>query len=221
MTKTVKKSANQFGRTQTLVITSLLAALIMIMTFTGIGYIPIGPLKLTFLVLPVAIGSIILGPKIGLLLGTIFGLSSFITCFGLDAFGAVLLSINPLYTFLTCVVPRMLCGFLPGLIYRGLAANNKFLAKHDKQDIVATSIASVSTALINTLFFLGFMWLLFAEDFLNNEEVIEVLGGTVIGSFKTLIVAFAGINAIIESATALILGTAIIKALRYCLKRLS
>ncbi|MDD5924136.1 MAG: ECF transporter S component, partial [Clostridia bacterium] len=165
-------------------------------------------------------GSIILGPKIGLLLGTIFGLSSFITCFGLDAFGAVLLSINPFYTFVTCVVPRMLCGFLPGLIYKGLA-NNKFLAKHDKQDITATSIASVSTALINTLFFLGFMWLLFAEDFLNNEEVIGVLGGTVIGSFKTLIVAFAGINAIIESATALILGTAIIKALKYCLKRLS
>ena len=220
MTKTAKTSTNRFGRTQTLVITSLLAALIMIMTFTGIGYIPIGPLKLTFLVLPVAIGSIILGPKIGLLLGTIFGLSSFITCFGLDAFGAVLLSINPFYTFVTCVVPRMLCGFLPGLIYKGLA-NNKFLAKYDKQDITATSIASVSTALINTLFFLGFMWLLFAEDFLNNEEVIGVLGGTVIGSFKTLIVAFAGVNAIVESATALILGTAIIKALRYCLKRLS
>ncbi|MCR5637101.1 MAG: ECF transporter S component [Clostridiales bacterium] len=200
-------------RTQKLTIMALLSALIMLMTFTGVGYIPIGPLKLTFLVLPVAIGSVLLGPAPGAILGGIFGLSSFITCFGLDAFGVVLLGVNPYFTFITCVVPRILCGLLPGLIY-------KWLSKRDKTTIIAPAISCVSTAVINTIGFLGFLWLLFANDFVNNPEVIDILGGTVINTFSTLLVLFAGVNAIIESLTALILGTAIIKALKHFLKGL-
>ena len=42
-----------------MVFTAILCALILLMTFTGIGYIPIGPLKLTFNVVPVAIGAVI------------------------------------------------------------------------------------------------------------------------------------------------------------------
>ena len=93
---------------------AVLAALILLMTFTGIGYIPLGPLKLTLLALPVAIGGAVLGPTAGLLLGTIFGLSSFFTCFGMDAFGSVLLGINPVATavmWLLPVLPGVQMGF--------------------------------------------------------------------------------------------------------------
>lgn len=60
----------------TLTQTSLLAAIIVIMSFTPLGYIPLVVVKATILQVPVIIGSILLGPKIGAVLGGVFGLTS-------------------------------------------------------------------------------------------------------------------------------------------------
>ena len=197
---------------QNMVLTAVLTALIILMTFTGIAYIPIGPLKLTVNIIPVAVGAVLLGPAAGLFLGAVFGLSSFFTCFGLDAFGALLLGINPVYTFIMCVIPRLLCGIIPAYIY-------KTLQKIDKTKIFACAVACVSTALINTVTFLGALWLLFGHDFMSNPQLIELLSGTVIDSFTMLLFLMAGVNAIIEAATALVLGPAVIKALMFFTKK--
>ena len=45
---------------------------------------------------PVAVGAIILGPKGGAICGLAFGITSFMQCFGMGAFGTMLFSINPL-----------------------------------------------------------------------------------------------------------------------------
>ena len=199
------------NKIQKMTITAVLSALILLMTFTGFGYIPIGPLKLTLNVLPVAVGAVLLGPKSGLFLGGVFGLSSFLTCFGIDAFGAILLSLNPFSAFVVCMIPRLLCGWLPALIY-------KFLKKYDKKNLIAPAVACISTAIINTLLFLGFLWICFGNDIQTNEDIINMMGGNVINSFAALTIVMAGVNAIIESLTAFILGTAIIKALNHIMK---
>ncbi len=191
--------------------TAFLAALIILMTFTPIGYIPIGPLKLTLLTLPVAVGSVVLGWKSGLILGGIFGLSSFITCFGMDAFGSILLGINPFFTFLFCFVPRVLCGTLPALIYKAISLK-------DKKGFVAIPVACLSTAIINTVLFLSMLWLFFSGEIMNNPDIVSMVGS--IKSIIALFVAFAGFNAIIEAAVNLIAGTAIVKALEALKKRL-
>ena len=122
---------------------AMLSALILLMTFTGIGYIPIGPLKLTFNVLPVAVGAVILGPAYGALLGGVFGLSSFITCFGMDALGTIFLSINPFLLFIMCFVPRVLCGLLPGLLF-------KAFPKTGAGEVFGSAICCMLTAVLNT-----------------------------------------------------------------------
>lgn len=198
-----------------MVFTAMLVALIMLMTFSGIGYIPIGPLKLTVLTLPVAVGAVLLGPVYGAVLGFVFGLSSFLTCvFGMDALGAVLLSRNPFGIFIVCVLPRILCGLLPAYIF-------KLISKLDKTKIVGSAVSCTLTALLNTAGFLSLLWLVFANDFLNNADVIEVLGNTVIDNITTLFVLFAGTNAIIEAVVGLVLGTAICKALFVATKKLN
>lgn len=196
-----------------MVFAAILIALIIVMTFTGIGYIPIGPLKLTFNVLPVAIGSVVLGPSYGAILGLVFGLSSFATCFGMDALGTVFLSINPFYLFIVCVVPRVLCGWIPALVY-------KLIAKNGKRQILGSSIACVLTAILNTVGFLSLMWVFFAPALMSNPDVIEVLGGVSVDSIITLFVLFAGVNAIIEAVISLILGSAICKGLLVVMKKL-
>ena len=189
-----------------MVFTAILAALIMLMTFTGIGYIPIGPLKLTINVLPVAIGAVMLGPLYGSILGGVFGLSSFFTCFGLDPLGSVLLGINPFLLFVMCVLPRVLCGLVPGLVIR------LFPSKGAGQ-VIGTAVSCLLTPVVNTVGFLSLMWLFFAEPLVHNAEILNMLGGVIIENIFMLFTLFAGTNALIEAATCLVLGTAICKAL--------
>ena len=108
----------QTEKIRRLVFTAVLMAIILLMCVTPIGYLRAGPVSITFLVIPVALGAILFGPVVGLTLGTFFGATSFMQCFGLlsfygvDAFGAACFSINPVGTIVMCFVPRMLFGLL-------------------------------------------------------------------------------------------------------------
>lgn len=82
---------NRSSRTVKLVEMALLVAIILILAFTPLGYIKTLGLEITLIVVPVTIGAIILGPLGGAVLGAVFGITSFIQCFGMSPFGAVLL----------------------------------------------------------------------------------------------------------------------------------
>ena len=116
-----EETMNRSSRTVKLVEMALLVAIILILAFTPLGYIKTLGLEITLIVVPVTIGAIILGPLGGAVLGAVFGITSFIQCFGMSPFGAVLLGINPFGTFVVCVVSRILMGWLTGLIYKGLS----------------------------------------------------------------------------------------------------
>lgn len=69
-----------------LVLTALLTALIIVMAFTPLGYLKAGAIEITFITIPVIIGAVLLGPVGGLFLGAVFGITSFIQCFGMSTF---------------------------------------------------------------------------------------------------------------------------------------
>ena len=80
--------------THRLVQLALLVAVELVMTYTPLGYLHVGPLSITFLMVPVVLGSILAGPSAGALLGGVFGLTSFAQCFGAEAFGCLLYTSN-------------------------------------------------------------------------------------------------------------------------------
>ena len=102
-----------------LVILGLMTALVMIFSFTPIGSIPVGPLVITLNVIPVAIAAIALGPIGGAIMGAIFGIFSFLQCFGIgipSGMGAILAEINVPLAFIQRFVPRVAeCGFASDL----------------------------------------------------------------------------------------------------------
>lgn len=104
-----KISTTKFS-TKYLVELALFVAIILLMAFTPIGYIKTAGLEITLIVVPVAVGAVTLGPTAGAILGGAFGITSFIQCFGMSAFGAILLEVNPFFTFLVCVPTRILEG---------------------------------------------------------------------------------------------------------------
>ena len=190
-------------KTLKLVETAMLAAIVVLMSFTPIGYLKVGALSITFIMIPVVIGGITVGPAAGAVLGAIWGATSFWQCFGMDAFGTTLMSLNPVGTFITCVVARILAGWLAGLIYMAISKIGP------KARIIGCPIASLSVALLNTTLFMGSL-----VAFFWNTEYIggfkELLGKTNVFGF---ILAFVGVNGAIEAGVTCVVGGAIAVAL--------
>lgn len=188
--------------TKTLVTYGLLTAIIVLMAFTPIGYLKMPGIEITFLMIPVIVGAVTLGPGGGAFLGGVFGLTSFVQAFGMSAFGAELLAINPIFTFITCMIPRILMGMCCGFIFK---------AFNDKTKTLPYFVASLSGAVLNTFFFMTTLILLFG----NSEYIKAMQGGKNLLAF---LVMFIGINGAVEAIVAAIAGTAIGKAVGKLLK---
>lgn len=184
--------------TRTLVIYALLTAIIALMALTPLGYLKVGVLEITFITIPVIVGAILLGKNAGAFLGGVFGITSFIQCFGMSAFGAALLAINPIMTFILCFVPRLLMGYLCGLIFESLY-------KKRSGKILPYAAASLSGALLNTILFTTALILMFG----NTEYIMGLRSGMNIAAF---VVAFVGINGLTEALVCSVVGTAVSKA---------
>lgn len=188
---------------------AILVAIMLIFAYTPLGYLKAGPIEITFMVLPVAIGAIILGPVSGAILGGIFGLTSFIQCFGASAFGALLLGINPVLTFITCMLPRLLCGWLSGLIFKALHSS-----EHMKT--APYFIASLATAVLNTLFFM----LCIIQFFWKNDSFLTTMGSWQLptDSVWLFLLAFVGINGVVEALVNFIAAGTVSKVLSKLVK---
>lgn len=184
---------------------AVFSAIIILMAFTPLGYLQIGVVKMTLIMIPVAVGAITIGPAAGAFLGLVFGVTSFAQCFGLDAFGTALMAINPIYTFIMCIVPRALMGYLCGLIFKAV----KKLSKS-----AAYIAASVSGAVLNTVFFVGLLMLFF-----GRSDYIEGLRGT--AGLWTFLAAFVGLNGLIEIVVCSIVGAPAAAAIDTAVKKLS
>ena len=196
-------------KTQYLTRLAILVAVMLLFAFTPVGYIKLPTVEITFMILPVAIGAIWLGPAAGAFLGGVFGLTSFIQCFGLSAFGTFLFSLNPVLTFIMCMLPRILCGWLPGLIFSAVK-------KIDKTNVLSYFAASLATALLNTVLFM----LCIVLFFWKNPLFIETMGawGMTTDSLWIFLVAFVGINGLIEAIVNCIVGGSVAKVLARYMK---
>ncbi|MBD5521991.1 MAG: ECF transporter S component [Lachnospiraceae bacterium] len=115
-------------KTYELVLTALFTAIIIIMAFTPLGYIPLVVINATIIHIPVILGALFLGPKKGAFLGFVFGLTSFIN----NTFKAVtpsafvfspilaanVVGVSGIFKSLyICFVPRILVGVIPYYVY--------------------------------------------------------------------------------------------------------
>ena len=93
--------------------TALLTAIVILMAFTPLGYLRIGITQITFIVVPVAVGAVLLGPKAGAFLGLVFGISSLMQPESLAMFGII-----PWQTIVVTIVPRILVGLVPAFLFK-------------------------------------------------------------------------------------------------------
>lgn len=188
---------NTQTKTMRLTLMGLLAAVLLLMAYTPLGYLNIGPLAITFNVIPVALAAITLGPVGGAAMGAVFGLTSFLQCIGIggtSAMGAILFDINPVLALLQRFVPRVLDGLLIGYVFR-------FSSKVAGEKI-ACMITGFCSAFFNTIFFMTSLVLLFG----NTEYMQGLMCGKNVIVF---ICTFVGINAVFEMAASTLLTGAV------------
>lgn len=188
-----------------IVLMALYIALLLVMDFTPIGYIPTGLFNITLMFLPVIFGAITLGPIHGAILGAVFGATSFIQAFGLgfvvDPMAGTLFNENPVGYTLVCFLPRIIMGLAVGLIFKGLQ-------KIDKTRLISYGVASASAVVFNTSLFLTGYFLVYKNT---------VLAGT---TFKAIITTALTLNSLIELLVALVVGTAVSKAIAHALSKI-
>ena len=178
-----------------LTLLGLLAAVMVILSVTPLGYLNIGVLAITLNVIPVGIAAVALGPTGGAVVGAIFGLTSFLQCIGVggtSAMGVITFGINPVLTFIQRFLPRLLVGLIIGFLH-------KYLAKKIGKK-TACFITGFLAAFLNTVLFMSALVLLFG----NTDYMQELIAGRNIIVF---ICAFVGVNAVFEMiASTLITG---------------
>lgn len=192
---------------------ALLTALVLIMAYTPLGYLktPWG-VEITFIVIPVAVSSIILGPMAGGFLGLVFGLTSFFQCFGASPLGAMLLQVNALGTFFCCVVNRVLVGIIPGLLY-------KLFKRFDRTRVAGIALCCFLTPALNTVLYIVGNWFIFADTWLNISVTTYGYSGEGGISLLAFMMGLVAVNGLAEAASCLVLGTAVCKALQKTLNR--
>lgn len=137
---TKRRKNNAQFKTNELVLTGLFTAIIIIMAFTPLGYIPLVVINATIIHIPVILGSLFCGPKKGAFLGFVFGFTS---CLKATIVGGTLSSFvfSPVLaasmvgtsgifkSLFIAFVPRILVGVIPYFVYIGI---KKVLASEKK-----------------------------------------------------------------------------------------
>lgn len=177
---------------------ALLIAVEIAMKAIGLGSVPVGPLYMSFLTVPVAVGAIVLGPISGAILGGVFGIVSFKDALtGASAMTSALLMISPIHTFILCIGTRVLMGACTGLIYL-------LIKKLLKENKLRYLLAALAAPLLNTLFFMGYIVLIFYNsDYIQG--LVSLNGASNPIMFVLLLV---GVQGLIEAIVCAAVGGA-------------
>ena len=139
----------------------------------GLGSIKVGATSFSLVLIPIVLGSCILGPLVGAFLGFVFSLIVFLYgVTGADGFTFIMFGANP---------------FVPGLLFKAIAKRN---------EKVGVVVAALSAPIVNTAIFVLFTLIFgrsYAAAFVANGFIEDA---TSLVYF--LFIGCAGINFIVE-----------------------
>ena len=184
---------------------ALLTAVIMALHFSGVA-IPAFGTKISLVLIPIALGAMLLGPAAGAILGFIYGMTVFVTLgvMHMDPFTGFLFDNTPVMAALICTVKTTAAGFVTGWVYRALSKKSVWLAV-----FVATALVPT----VNTgVFVLG--------CFLIYSTISEFAAGAGYSAVYFILIICAGINYLLELAINIIFSPALERLVRLLSKKI-
>lgn len=189
------KTQNKRMSTETMVLSALMTALVIIFQLLATYTTFFGPFSTAIGLIPIAIGAILCGPIIGSWLGLVFAIVVFATG-GANLF----LAFDVPGTIVTVLSKGILCGLVAGLIYKGLQRWNSTMAA-----IVSAIICPV----VNTGVFILGCFIFFMDDALG---IAAQIGSPQTGA--ALFIALALGNFLFELGLNAILSPIVIRLIK-------
>ena len=182
-----------FMSVRELTISGLLAGITIFLGITGYGFIPLIVMNATILHIPTIIGTIVAGPKVGVVVGVLFGLFSFVqTLRAPSLLMQFALQYSVLYDAFICIVPRICIALVVWALYRRLPCGTA----------LRTGIAAVAGSLTNTILFL----LVGAPYAAARGISVEAVGAMILG--------IVGMNGVPEALVSGIIVVPIVMTLK-------
>ena len=185
--------------TRELTIIGMLSGITILRGITGYGFIPLPMMKATVLHVPVIIGTLVAGPRVGFMVGVIFG------CFSIfqAITSPVLLSfalINPIIS----IVPRVLIGIGAYYVY-------VVLMKAVHKESISLAAAGFVGSAINTIGVMGGIYLIYAKEFAEARQIP-------LDNVVNIILGVCAFNGIPEAVVSAIITVPIVVVLKRALK---
>ena len=148
----------------------MLSAVSIFLGLTGLGFIPIPPVKATIMHIPVIIGAIVEGPVVGSLVGLVFGLFSMYQNFTAPGPTSFIFW-NPIIA----LIPRVLIGITAYYIYA-------FLKNKIKNKSISIGTAAICATLVNTIGVLSLTYIFYLERYSNALGIDSSTAGAAIAA---------------------------------------
>lgn len=170
----------------------ILIAIIVLMTFVpNLGYIQTGLLSITTIHIPVIIGSAILGPVGGLVLGTTWGITSFLKVLSMPSTIETAIFLNPMVS----IFPRILVGLIISYAAIGLG---KLVKNNDLKNALVAAVGTLS----NTVLVLSSIFIFAQGGVLSFNQAFSIIVTVIIST-----------NGLLELVLAVILVPIIVRAI--------
>ena len=192
--------AKRKAQTQTMVLGAVLTAIVVILQFMG-AFVRFGTFQISLVLIPIVIGAATCGVWIGTWLGFVFGAVVL-----LNGDATLFMNINAAGTIITVLAKGAACGFVSGIVYKGLEKHNRYLA------VIA---AAIVCPIVNTgVFVLGCITFFFetmkAEAGASGNDTVLIY----------VLIAYVGLNFFVELAANVILSPIITRVLKFGKKSL-
>lgn len=200
-------------KTMRLTLMAMFLAVEMVLTFTPLGYIPLGFMNMTTMHIPVIIAGITLGVQGGAVIGLVFGISSIIratmmplpTSFVFSPFITVGGISGNFASLIIAIVPRVMIGVCAALLYQ-------LLIRKKVNDNLAVVLSGICGAMVNTILVMGGIFIFFGKSYAAATSVAyDLLLKVIMGVVTT--------NGIVEAILGAIIVLAVCKVLRPFMKK--
>jgi uncharacterized membrane protein len=188
----------------------MLLAIEIIVCFTPLGSVPIGPMVATLGMMPVIITAILLGTSAGSVMGFFAGLFSFCVmtfmpptpvAFVFTPFYSIGEIHGNFWSLVICFVPRILVGTVTGLCFR-------LFDKLKWKKVFTYSVSGVLGSLTNTFLVLGGIYVFFGQSY-----------ATVIGTSYNALLGLIGLSVLTNGIPEAIIGAVAAYAVCFPIKK--
>lgn len=195
---------------------AVLLALELIVCFTPLGTIQIGPVAATLSHIPVIVAAIVLGTGAGAAMGFVFGLCSFIVWTFLYPNAPTAFMFTPFFqlgdvhgsawSLVICFVPRILIGVVAGEVCR-------LVKRLSKKDGLAYGLAGALGSAVTTILVLGLTYLLIGRDYV----AVSFMGAEAPAEPMAWLLGIIGTTVLVNGIPELLLGTLVAVGAGYAL----